>query len=57
MRKWVRQALRCPRCLGPLGQAPGRLVCQACQVGYPVQDGIPALLAGRAEPLEQAAGA
>jgi uncharacterized protein YbaR (Trm112 family) len=48
---WVRDALRCPKCLGPLADGPGRLECHACALGYPVRDGIPSLLAGRAEPL------
>ena len=31
----------CPRCRGPLSNAAGALVCQACPATYPVIDGIP----------------
>ncbi|MDR0626845.1 MAG: Trm112 family protein [Bifidobacteriaceae bacterium] len=48
MEEWVRQALRCPACQGELIDRPGQLVCPACRLAYPVRDGIPALLAGRA---------
>jgi uncharacterized protein YbaR (Trm112 family) len=50
MPEWVRPALRCPQCKGPLADAPGQLVCQSCRLAYPVRDGIPSLLAGRAQP-------
>ncbi|MDR1393945.1 MAG: hypothetical protein LBJ62_08280 [Bifidobacteriaceae bacterium] len=49
MEAWVRQILRCPSCRGRLDDGPGRLICPACQLAYPLRDGIPALLAGRAE--------
>ncbi|MDR1635129.1 MAG: Trm112 family protein [Bifidobacteriaceae bacterium] len=51
MEDWVRAALRCPRCRGELGDRPGHLVCRACQLAYPVRDGIPSMLAGRAVEL------
>ncbi|MDR3106889.1 MAG: hypothetical protein LBU05_01630 [Bifidobacteriaceae bacterium] len=31
---------------------PGYLVCAACARAYPIRDGIPAMLAGRAVDLE-----
>ncbi|MDR2380407.1 MAG: Trm112 family protein [Bifidobacteriaceae bacterium] len=50
MEQWVRDALRCPSCKGVLADGLGRLVCARCGLAYPFRDGIPALLAGRAEP-------
>ena len=46
------QLLACPRCRGALAQAGDAfLVCAACALKYPVQDGIPVLLVDRAQPL------
>lgn len=33
--------LVCPRCRGPLQEAPGALACPPCRVRYPVVDGVP----------------
>jgi uncharacterized protein YbaR (Trm112 family) len=41
--------LACPACLGDLRLEEARLVCNGCGRAYPVVDGIPALIAGRAE--------
>ncbi|HEV2484832.1 MAG TPA: Trm112 family protein [Terracidiphilus sp.] len=41
--------LACPACLGDLRLAETRLVCAGCGRGYPVVDGIPVLIAERAE--------
>jgi uncharacterized protein YbaR (Trm112 family) len=41
--------LACPACLGGLRLEEGRLVCGECRQVYPIVDGIPALIAGRAE--------
>jgi uncharacterized protein YbaR (Trm112 family) len=41
--------LACPACLGALRLEDVRLVCSACGRAYPIVDGIPALIAGRAE--------
>lgn len=48
----LREVLACPRCHGPLVDADqGRaLDCVACDVRYPVRDGIPVLLRDQAEP-------
>ncbi|MDR3360823.1 MAG: Trm112 family protein [Bifidobacteriaceae bacterium] len=54
MMGWVRQALRCPRCKGPLEDGAAKLVCGACRLAYPFRDGIPAMLESRAEPLDGA---
>lgn len=45
--------LACPVCKGPLTlDAPAsRLVCKACNVGYPIEDGIPNLLPDAGRPL------
>jgi uncharacterized protein YbaR (Trm112 family) len=41
--------LACPACLGDLRAEEARLVCMACGRAYPVVDGIPVLIAERAE--------
>jgi uncharacterized protein YbaR (Trm112 family) len=41
--------LACPACLGDLRLEEIRLVCAACGRTYPVVDGIPVLIAERAE--------
>jgi len=40
--------LACPACRGELRLEEARLVCGDCGRGYPVVDGIPVLIAGRA---------
>lgn len=48
---WLRPLLRCPNCKGELHDAAhDQLVCPACQVAYPVHDGVPGLLSHRAVP-------
>lgn len=44
--------LVCPRCKGPLlyREAEARLVCQACNLAYPVRDDIPIMLVDEAVP-------
>jgi uncharacterized protein YbaR (Trm112 family) len=46
--------LRCPRCRGALVESakPAGLGCTACRLLYPVEDGIPSLLADDARPWE-----
>jgi uncharacterized protein YbaR (Trm112 family) len=50
----IRAVLACPRCRGPLDDAgtlsAPSLRCEACALAYPVEQGIPVLLAERAEP-------
>jgi uncharacterized protein YbaR (Trm112 family) len=41
--------LACPVCLGNLTFSSARLVCASCGRAYPVVDGIPVLIAERAE--------
>ena len=53
----VRAILACPRCGGALrdvtqGGAAG-LLCETCAVVYPVEEGIPVLLAERAQSSAQ----
>jgi len=45
--------LVCPVCKGALTleEAASRLVCGACRVGYPIEDGIPNLLPDAGRPL------
>jgi len=45
--------LVCPKCKGPLRHEPAesRLVCGACQLAYPVRDGIPVMLVDEASPV------
>lgn len=45
--------LVCPVCKGALTleEAASRLVCKACRVGYPIEDGIPNLLPDAGRPL------
>jgi uncharacterized protein YbaR (Trm112 family) len=40
--------LACPVCHGDLRLEAERLVCGGCGRGYPIVDGIPVLIAGRA---------
>jgi uncharacterized protein len=41
--------LACPVCHGSLSAEAGRIRCSECRRIYPVQDGIPILLADRAQ--------
>jgi uncharacterized protein len=43
--------LACPVCRAPLRLEGERLVCMKTQVSYPMEDGLPILLAERAEPV------
>lgn len=46
---WLREILRCPRCKGEITDASGpqgpELVCASCSLAYPVEAGVPVLLA------------
>jgi uncharacterized protein len=41
--------LACPACQDALAAEEGRMVCTGCGRAYPVVDGIPVLIAERAE--------
>jgi uncharacterized protein len=41
--------LACPVCHGSLSADAGRIRCSECRRAYPVEDGIPVLLAERAQ--------
>ena len=43
--------LACPVCHGDLRLEEARLVCATCRRAYPIVDGIPVLIAERAELL------
>ncbi|HSE28898.1 MAG TPA: Trm112 family protein [Gemmatimonadales bacterium] len=48
------EILVCPQCKGDLEYHPEpdeRLVCRACRLVYPVEDGIPVMLVDDARPL------
>jgi uncharacterized protein YbaR (Trm112 family) len=45
----VLSQLACPACLGGLSLDDRKLVCGECGRAYPIVDGIPVLIAGRAE--------
>jgi uncharacterized protein YbaR (Trm112 family) len=47
--------LVCPKCKGELlyQEDKCRLLCEACQLAYPVRDDIPVLLIDEAEPLSE----
>jgi len=47
------EILVCPKCKGDLEYrtGPESLVCHACRLVYPVEDGIPIMLIDEAKPL------
>ncbi|MEO8295281.1 MAG: Trm112 family protein [Gemmatimonadota bacterium] len=47
------EILVCPKCRGELEyhREPESLVCHACRLVYPVEDGIPIMLIDEARPL------
>lgn len=48
------ELLVCPKCKGDLEYRTGEpesLVCHACRLVYPVDDGIPVMLIDEAKPL------
>lgn len=45
----VLDVLACPVCQGKLRRAAEGILCGGCGRRYPVVDGIPVLIAGRAE--------
>jgi uncharacterized protein YbaR (Trm112 family) len=45
----VLEILACPACLGGLAVVGERLLCAGCGRGYAIVDGIPVLIAERAE--------
>ena len=48
--------LACPVCKGPLEsrEEQAQLVCSRCNVGYPIEEGIPNLLPDAGRPLGEA---
>jgi hypothetical protein len=46
----VLSQLACPACHGDLHLDASHLLCVACARAYPIVDGIPVLIADRAEP-------
>lgn len=52
MDKKLPEILVCPQCKGSLISASGALVCKACQLKYPIRDGIPIMLVDEAASLK-----
>lgn len=52
----VRALLVCPRCHGELGDVESGLRCEACDVVYPVEQGVPVLLIDSTRESETPAG-
>jgi uncharacterized protein YbaR (Trm112 family) len=50
----ARELLACPACFGSLRLDGAHLKCAACRRAYPIVDGIPVLIAERAETSEPA---
>jgi uncharacterized protein YbaR (Trm112 family) len=49
------EILVCPACKGDLEyheEPPESLICHACRLVYPVEDGIPIMLVDEAKPLD-----
>ncbi len=46
---FVVDQLACPACRGELGFYEGKLICAGCGRIYPIVDGVPVLIAERAE--------
>lgn len=51
------EILVCPQCNGKLDyhKQNSELVCKTCQLGFPVNDGIPVMLVEEARKLDQKA--
>lgn len=47
--KELLEILSCPSCKGTVTFTGGKIVCTACGLKYPVQDGIPVMLIDKAE--------
>jgi len=47
--------LACPRCKGPviINAEESVLACNACKLGYPIEDDIPIMLVEHAQSLDQ----
>jgi uncharacterized protein len=46
--KGLLEILACPKCKGEVEERAEGIVCRACRLCYPVEDGIPVMLAGDA---------
>lgn len=52
--KKLMEILACPKCKGPVEfGANDQIVCAACQLAYPIKDGIPVMLIDEAVSLER----
>jgi uncharacterized protein YbaR (Trm112 family) len=50
------EILVCPKCKGPLEyrEREAALLCHACDLSYPIRDGIPVMLIDEAKPIRPA---
>ncbi len=46
--------LACPKCKGALQERPDGFACAACQLLFPIEEGIPNFLLSDARPLDPA---
>lgn len=49
------EILQCPKCHSSLRERedPPALICDQCQIAYPVEDGVPVMLEEAAEPVTE----
>ena len=47
----IAELLVCPKCRGELERESGGLACHACELVYPVKDGVAIMLPARAKKL------
>ena len=45
----ILRILACPACLGKVCEVEGFLICPACNLKFPVQDGVPVMLLDAAQ--------
>jgi uncharacterized protein YbaR (Trm112 family) len=46
------EILACPKCKGDIHLEGDKLICKACNLAYPIKEGIPIMLIEEAERLE-----
>ncbi|KUK14220.1 MAG: Trm112 family protein [Synergistetes bacterium] len=56
--KELLKLIACPKCKGDLELEPEErfYICKKCKLAYPIDDGIPVLLVGKAIPLSEVKG-
>ncbi len=51
--KKLMEILACPKCKGDVYEKDDKIICEQCQVYYPVKDDIPVMLIDEAVPLSE----